>query len=135
MPNEGFSAGGAEPRGVAREMRDMGDGTKAPTIAAVTLWPLGGATKITCASSSVAAVGVALPSHDGAISILASGGRCFFKLGDSSVVAAATDHCIDGARGERMEFLLKAGQTHISILNDTGVANARLDISGLGDPT
>ncbi len=132
MANVQNRADAPEPKNVVTEYRDMGDGTKAKVIAAVTLWPLGGAANISCASDTVAATAVELPTNDGAISILASGGRMFFALGDEDVEATANDHCVNGAVSERIEFLLKTGETHISILCDDGVEAARLDISGLG---
>jgi hypothetical protein len=112
------------------EYRNVGGSAFGKAMAAVNLWPLGGATKITCASDSVAAAAVVLPDNGGAISVLASGGRLRFKLGDEDVEATTTSHAM--ADGERMEFILNAAETHISIICDDGVEAAQLDITGLG---
>lgn len=83
---------------------------------------LGAATEVAIGASSARA---ALPANARAISIVAVGASASFKLGDSTVTAAATDHHI--VSGERMDILIRDGQTHIATIQDpSGTGKLRI---------
>lgn len=114
--------------------RQIGNGFGMLT-AAVNLWTVSDDGAVILATSdSAATAAVELPENNGAISILASGGRMRFKLGDEDVVATATSNVINGVAEERLDILLKQGQTHISVISDDGADPGQLDIMGLGTP-
>jgi hypothetical protein len=112
------------------EARRIGDAF-APLMAGVNLWTVSDA-GVQVAASTSASAATALPTNDGAISILARGGAIRFRLGGNTVAAASTSNLLDA--GERIDLLLKEGQTHISVISDTGAPAGTLDIMGLGTP-